>query len=70
MDLMMPGVDGSAATAALRAGQARARVVMLSLRDDPQSRARAQEAGAAAFVCKCDPSFVLLDAIRAAARAV
>jgi DNA-binding NarL/FixJ family response regulator len=50
IDLALPDMDGIAAIAALRAAQAESAVVVLSLQDDATIRARAQAAGAAAFV--------------------
>jgi DNA-binding NarL/FixJ family response regulator len=67
MDIVLPGLDGIAATAHLRAVQPACSVVILSLYDDPALRERAAAAGAAAFITKHEPDQVLLDAIRAAA---
>ncbi len=64
MDIAMPGIDGLAATAVLRASIPRSAVVVLSLHDDTQTRARARDAGAAAFVSKREASETLVDAIR------
>jgi len=50
MDLALPDMDGIAAIAALRAAHTASAVVILSLHDDATIRARAQAAGAAAFV--------------------
>jgi DNA-binding NarL/FixJ family response regulator len=50
MDLALPDMDGIAAIAALRAACPASAVVILSLHDDATIRARAQAAGAAAFV--------------------
>jgi len=52
MDVEMPRLDGIAATELLRIVAPRRAVVMLSLHDDAATRARAQAAGAAAFVGK------------------
>lgn len=64
MDVRMPGGDGIAAVAAIRTAAPGVRVVMLSLYDDPASRAAAEAAGAVAFVGKHDPERALLDTIR------
>ena len=68
MDVEMPRMDGIAATSALRLSQPRAAVIILSLHDDALTRARAKEAGAAAFVAKSMPADTLLTAIRQVAR--
>ena len=52
MDLMMPGLDGLAATRRLRALEAPPRVIALSGRLDRLSREAAAEAGADAYVSK------------------
>jgi len=67
MDVEMPGMDGIAATIALRAQLASSAVVMLSIHDDGPTQTRAQAAGAAAFVSKSSPPEQLLAAIRQAA---
>ncbi len=67
MDARMPVMDGIEATAALRQLQARSRVVILSLHDDAVTRAKAQSAGAFAFVAKHESPDHLLSAIRRAA---
>ena len=64
MDVEMPGMDGIDATAALRAAAPQVAVVVLSLYDDARSRARAREAGAAAFVAKHQAKTTLLATIR------
>lgn len=64
MDVEMPGMDGIAATGALRATTPHVAVVILSLYDDARTRARAREAGAAAFVAKHQAKTVLLATIR------
>ena len=64
MDVEMPGMDGITATAALRDNTSRSAVVMMSIHDDVQTRARAQAAGAAAFVEKSGTLEVLLATIR------
>ena len=64
MDVEMPGMDGIDATAALRAAAPQVAVVILSLYDDAGTRARAREAGAAAFVAKHQAKTTLLTTIR------
>lgn len=64
MDVEMPGMDGISATAALHANTSHAAVVMISIHDDAQTRARAQAAGAVAFVEKSGTLEVLLTTIR------
>ena len=64
MDVEMPGMDGIVATAALRATAPHVAVVILSLYDDARTRARAREAGAAAFVAKHQAKSTLLATIR------
>ena len=64
MDVVMPGLDGLAATTALRALVPRSAVVILSLHDDAANRAAAKRAGARAFVAKQGDIQELLAAIR------
>jgi two-component system, NarL family, invasion response regulator UvrY len=64
MDVEMPGMDGITATAALLENTSQSAVVMMSIHDDVQTRARAQAAGAAAFVEKSGTLEVLLATIR------
>jgi two-component system, NarL family, response regulator NreC len=68
MDIAMPGMDGIAATAALRRVVPQSAVVILSIHDDAQTRGRAQAAGAVAFVEKRGAIDSLLAVIRQAAR--
>lgn len=68
MDVEMPGMDGIAATAAVRASARQSAVVILSIHDDALTRARAQAAGAVAFVEKRGKTEELLAAIRQAAQ--
>ena len=67
MDVAMPCMDGIAAAAALRSLAPDSAVVILSLNDDEDVRARARAAGAAAFVGKHQGAEALLGAIRGAA---
>jgi len=67
MDVRMAGMDGIEATAALRAVAPESSIVILSLYDDARTRARAKEAGAAAFVAKHHKKEELLAAVRQAA---
>jgi DNA-binding NarL/FixJ family response regulator len=66
MDVEMPGVDGIAAIAALRQAAPHSTVVIFTLYDHAAVRARAREAGAAAFVAKHQTEETLLAAIRRA----
>ncbi len=68
MDVEMPGMDGIAATAAVSASARQSAVVILSIHDDALTRARAQAAGAVAFVEKRGKTEELLAAIRQAAQ--
>jgi DNA-binding NarL/FixJ family response regulator len=67
MDVHLPGIDGIAATLAVRASVPDCAVVMLSLQDDAETRTRARLAGACAFVAKHEVDAALTDAIRKAA---
>ena len=66
MDVELPDGNGIDVTAALHAAAPRSAVVMLSLHDDGETRARALAAGASAFVAKHQPDGTLLAAIRQA----
>jgi CheY-like chemotaxis protein len=63
MDTQLPGMSGIDATAALRN---RTTVVILTMYDDEKTRAKAMQAGAAAFVGKCEPVETLVATIREA----
>jgi DNA-binding NarL/FixJ family response regulator len=67
MDVEMPEMDGILATAMIHAGTPQSAVVMLSIYDDVSTRARADAAGAVAFVTKSGAIEVLLATIRQAA---
>ena len=69
MDIEMPGMDGISAATALRSVAPQSAVVILTIHDDATTRARAQEAGAAAFVAKHRMEETLLAEIRRVARA-
>jgi DNA-binding NarL/FixJ family response regulator len=64
MDVEMPEMDGISATAVMRARALQSIVIMLSIHDDVSMRARADSAGAAAFVCKNGEIEVLIATIR------
>jgi DNA-binding NarL/FixJ family response regulator len=68
MDVEMPRMDGIAATRELRERLPSASVVVLSMHDDADTKGRAAEAGAVAFIAKHSNDEALLDAIRRAAR--
>lgn len=61
LDLMMPGMDGI--EVCRRIDHDRMKVVMLSARDDAESRQRAQEAGADGYLTKPFSAIELLDAL-------
>lgn len=67
MDVRMPDMDGISAAAVIRTSTPQSAIVMLSIRDDVSTRARAQAAGAAAFVNKSGAIEVLIATIRQAA---
>ncbi len=68
MDLVMPNMDGLAAAEALRVAAPSTAVVLLSLYDNPLTRAKAEAADCAAFVGKHEGIGALIAAIRAAIR--
>ena len=63
MDVEMPHDDATANALDLICQQAPV-IILLSMHDDALTRARAKEAGAAAFVAKSMPADTLLSAIR------
>jgi DNA-binding NarL/FixJ family response regulator len=67
MDLRMPGLDGLAATAAVRAAERPPAVVVLTTFDTDDAVFRALEAGATGFLLKDTPPMELLRAVRLAA---
>jgi DNA-binding NarL/FixJ family response regulator len=67
-DIVMPGLDGIAATVALRARHPGVRVVLVTVHDDVELAERGYAAGALAFVLKHVAGRELVPAIRAALR--
>jgi DNA-binding NarL/FixJ family response regulator len=68
MDIELPHMNGITATRTIQAIHPPAAVIILSIHDDALTRARAAEAGAAAFVAKSMPAETLLTAIRRVAQ--
>jgi two-component system response regulator NreC len=66
MDVEMPHMDGIAATDTLHKICPSMAVIMLSIYDDAQTRARAEKVGAVGFVPKSAPTETLLATIRQA----
>jgi DNA-binding NarL/FixJ family response regulator len=64
MDVSMQGLDGIAATAAVRAACPEVAVVILSLEDGARIRAQAEAAGAAAFIAKHEAIKTLIPTLR------
>ncbi|RZS89663.1 LuxR family two component transcriptional regulator [Motilibacter rhizosphaerae] len=64
LDIEMPGLDGIAATAALRARVPRCEVLVVTTFGRPGYLRRAMEAGAKGFVVKDTPAAQLADAVR------
>jgi len=52
MDLMMPVMNGFAATLQIKSGVSPPHVVVVTMRDDPGCRRSAEIAGADGFICK------------------
>ena len=67
-DIVMPGLDGIAATAALLARRSGTRVVLITVHDDPDLAERGYAAGALAYVLKHTAGRELGPALRAAMR--
>lgn len=68
MDLQMPNTDGVEATRSLVHCQPQCRVVILTVRDDPQDLLAAVRAGAAGYLLKTMHSAELLRCLRGLAR--
>ena len=66
LDVEMPGLDGIAATHALRAALPSCRVLVVTTFGRPGFLRRALEAGASGFVVKDTPARLLADAVRRA----
>ena len=66
LDLHMPQVNGFDVQSGLAQSKARVPVVVITGHDTPESRARALEGGAAAYLLKPVDDLMLLDAIAAA----
>ncbi|QNG38111.1 response regulator transcription factor [Geodermatophilaceae bacterium NBWT11] len=64
LDVQMPGLDGIAATAALRDAVPGCRVLVVTTFGRPGYLRRAMDAGAAGFVVKDTPARQLADAVR------
>lgn len=65
-DITMPGCDGLAATVAILSRWTGARIVLVTVRDEPPIIRKAIALGALGFVLKDDASEDLLTAVRAA----
>ena len=64
LDVEMPGLDGIAATAAVRPAAPDTRVLIVTTFGRPGYLRRAMQAGAAGFVVKDTPAAQLADAVR------
>lgn len=64
IDVQMPGLDGIAATGAVRAAVPDTRVLIVTTFGRPGYLRRAMEAGASGFIVKDTPAETLADAIR------
>ena len=67
-DIVMPGLDGIAATAAILASRPTTRVVLATVHHDPELAERGYAAGALACVSKHRAGHELVPAVRAALR--
>jgi DNA-binding NarL/FixJ family response regulator len=67
-DIVMPGLEGIAATEALRARRPGARVVLVTVHEEPKIMERGFAAGALAYVAKPRASRDLIPAVRTALR--
>lgn len=68
MDLQMPGMDGTAATAAIRAANPQVRVLVLTTYDTDADITAAIDAGAVGYLLKDTGRHELCEAVRTAAR--
>jgi DNA-binding NarL/FixJ family response regulator len=64
VDISLPGASGFELTRRILNYDAKARIVVFSMNDDPIFAARAIEAGAKAYVTKNDDPYLLLHALR------
>jgi PAS domain S-box-containing protein len=64
MDITMPIMDGIEATARIHEAYPDIRIIGLSMHDDPATRERMIQAGAAGYVCKGDAAQELLGEVR------
>jgi NarL family two-component system response regulator LiaR len=69
MDVLMPGMSGEEATRRIKQELPQTRVVVLSMREEPEARERMYEAGAQSYVLKTAPYRELLAAIRGESQA-
>lgn len=67
-DIVMPEMDGIAATAALLGKQPKVRVVLVTVHDEPELMERGQAAGALGFVSKHRAGYELIPAVKAVLR--
>jgi len=67
-DIVMPALDGIAATAALLAKQPDVRVVLVTVQDEPGLVERCQAVGALGFVAKHRAGHELVPAVKAVLR--
>lgn len=67
-DIAMPGLDGIAATAEIRRRDPRARIVFVTVHDEPALIQQGLDAGALGYVLKLSAGEDLVPAVRAALR--